>query len=94
MTSASNDSESEASHVDEDSFMDFINWDATSAGSAQSSTNPQQPSKVRNIPWWWFAFVPDPKEGIMGFKLAVEESNLLAIVTSCVIFVSACILSA
>jgi hypothetical protein len=68
-------------------MMDFINWDAaTSDGSAVSSDDKSFHNKDSRRPefaWNWFPFAAHPNESIQGLKLAVEESNLLALVTSC-----------
>lgn len=63
----------------------FADWDVASAGLAQSVGSPQPPSRsmiVRGTLWRWIPYIPHQNDEILCFKLAVEESNLLVVVTS------------
>lgn len=75
-------------HADEDALMDFVDWDAGSADPSDIN-KPSQPARMIKPYWICIPFVIRPQEVILGFKLAVEESNLLVVITSYVNF-SAC----
>lgn len=76
---------SASSDSGEEDVMDYFDFDAFPADSSHNE-QPFQSPKVEQVPWIPFPFVVDSQETILGFKLAVEESNLLALVTSYVNF--------
>jgi hypothetical protein len=84
-TSSMHSADSSSEATDEDSQMEFITWDAASASSTQSlGGSPQPPShsiNVRDTLWRWLPYTPHANDKILCFKLASEESNLLAVLT-------------
>lgn len=66
--------------ADEDAMMDFIDWDGGSADPSDVKKSPRPMTKPR---WVHLPFLFRLQGEILGFKLAMEESNLLVLVTLC-----------